>query len=46
MRRSLRRADSPVQGEVEAWAAELGDLDAAGRYFFSLNRYIFLTQTS
>jgi ubiquinone/menaquinone biosynthesis C-methylase UbiE len=31
-----------IQGnEVEAWLAELADLDRNGAYFFSLNRYLF-----
>ena len=29
---------------VAAWLAELAAKDAAGRYFFSLNRYLFLAQ--
>lgn len=30
------------RAEIEAWAADLRDLAAAGEYFFSLNRYVFL----
>jgi hypothetical protein len=30
--------------EAAAWAAEFADLAARGRYFFSLNRYLFVAQ--
>lgn len=30
--------------EAEAWLAEFEKLDAEGRFFFSLNRYLFLAE--
>ncbi len=31
---------------IEAWANDLRDLARTGRYFFSLNRYIFVASTA
>jgi ubiquinone/menaquinone biosynthesis C-methylase UbiE len=36
----VRRAGIP-DGDVDAWLAELADLDQNGAYFFSLNRFLF-----
>jgi ubiquinone/menaquinone biosynthesis C-methylase UbiE len=36
-----RRNDAVVDSDIEGWLAELATLDADGRYFFSLNRYLF-----
>jgi hypothetical protein len=33
-----------TRGEVEAWQRDLAELGAEGRYFFSLNRYLFLAE--
>jgi arsenite methyltransferase len=33
-------------GEVQAWQQDLTQLGVQGRYFFSLNRYVFLANTS
>ncbi|GMG83334.1 hypothetical protein LNKW23_25470 [Paralimibaculum aggregatum] len=37
----LRREGSMRTAEIEAWAAELAALDAAGRYFFASQRFVF-----
>jgi arsenite methyltransferase len=31
-----------TQDEVDAWVAELRELEKQGKYFFSLNRYMFV----
>jgi arsenite methyltransferase len=31
-----------TRGEAEAWIDDLSQLGREGRYFFSLNRYLFL----
>jgi hypothetical protein len=32
--------------DAEGWLAELEDLGREGRYFFSLNRYLFVAERS
>jgi hypothetical protein len=33
-----------TQTEAEAWFAEFAKLNAEGRFFFSLNRYLFVAE--
>ncbi|HEX5227493.1 MAG TPA: methyltransferase domain-containing protein [Bryobacteraceae bacterium] len=32
------------QAEADAWVAEFAELDAEGRFFFSINRYLFIAE--